>query len=105
MANAVANAAHLAERKALSVVLDAAIKNVNKDRAANMIKIVDLVQKFNGDTWSPTAYDNLRNVFRDPNSKYMQFTNKILDNIDPKILKTQLLNLGFEAGSPFRGSF
>ena len=90
--------AHTAERKALSVVLDAAIKNINKDRSKNMVKLIDLVQKFNGDTWAPEAYDRIRAVFQDPNSKYMQYTNKILDNIDPHILRMQLLNLGFEAG-------
>ena len=63
-----------------------------------MVKLIDLVQKFNGDTWAPEAYDRIRAVFQDPNSKYMQYTNKILDNIDPHILRMQLLNLGFEAG-------
>lgn len=96
-----ADLVHAAERKALSVVIDAAIKNINKDRPKNMIKLVDLIQKFNGDSWAPEAYDRIRNVFRNPDSKYMKFTNNILDNIDPKQIRTALLNLGYEAG--FRG--
>jgi MoaA/NifB/PqqE/SkfB family radical SAM enzyme len=92
---------HAAERATFSVLIDAAIKNINKDRSKNMIKIVDLMEKTMGDTWKPEAYENIRNVFRNPDSKYMKYTNGILDNIDPKILKMALLNLGYEAG--FRG--
>ena len=94
-----ASIAHAAERKTLEVVLDAALKSLNgKDRDKNMLKLVNLVAKYNGSTWRPEAYENLRGVFENPNSKYHEYANYILDNIDPKLLKMALLNLGFEAG-------
>ena len=93
---------HAVERKGFEILVDAAIKNVNKgDRSKNLVKIVDMAQKVLGDAWSPAAYDKIRETLSDPNSKWMQFANHLLDNTDPKLIKMSLLNLGYEAG--FRG--
>ena len=93
---------HKFERIAIGKALDAAIKNVQKgDRSKNLIKIVDMAQKILGDAWAPGAYEALRNVFRDPDSKWMKYADNMLDNTDAKILKMALLNTGYEAG--FRG--
>lgn len=92
---------HAIERKAFEVAIDAAIRHTNRDRAKALIQLVDLMEKTLGDGWSPEAYEALRNIFRDENSKWMQFANRLLDNTDPKLIKMAMLNLGYEAG--FRG--
>jgi len=89
------------ERKAFEVAIDAAIKHANKDRQKALLQLVDLMEKKLGDVWSKQAYENLRGVFNDPNSKWMQFANNLLDSTDPKLVKMAMLNLGYEAG--FRG--
>ena len=66
-----------------------------------MINMVDLIQKILKETWPDQAYDKLREVFRDPNSKYFQYTNNLFDTVDPKLIKMAALNLGYESG--FRG--
>ncbi|MCI1958068.1 MAG: radical SAM protein [Clostridia bacterium] len=95
------SAVHKIERKAFEVAIDAAIKYTNHDRAKALTQIVDLTEKKLGDVWPPVAYESLRGVFKDPNSKYMKYANHLLDNTAPKLLKMALLNLGYEAG--FRG--
>lgn len=93
--------AHKMERKAFEVAIDAAIKHANKDRQKALLQLVDLMEKKLGDVWSKQAYENLRGVFNDPDSKWMQFANNLLENTDPKLVKMAMLNLGYEAG--FRG--
>ena len=92
---------HKMERKAFEVAIDAAIKHTNKDRQKALLQFVDLAEKTMKGTWRPQAYENLRNVFRNPDSKYMQYANRLFDNVDPKLIKMAALNLGYEAG--FRG--
>jgi MoaA/NifB/PqqE/SkfB family radical SAM enzyme len=95
------SAARKIERKAFEVAIDAAIKYTKHDRAKALIHIVDLTEKKLGDVWPPEAYEKLRDVFRNPDSKWMKYANHLLDNTEPKLLKLALLNLGYEAG--FRG--
>jgi MoaA/NifB/PqqE/SkfB family radical SAM enzyme len=94
-------AKHAAERKAFDVAITAALKHIDKDRGKAMIQMVNLTQKVLGDTWPDRAYEALRNVFRDPDSKWMKYTNAMFDDVDPKLIKSAALNLGYEAG--FRG--
>ena len=93
--------AHKAERKAFEVAIDAALKHVDKDREKAMLQFIDLMEKILGDTWSPAAYEALRNVYKDPDSKWNKFTNDLFDSVDHKMLKMAALNLAYEAG--FRG--
>ena len=92
---------HAAERKAFDVAITAALKQVDKNRGEAMVKLIDLVQKVLKDTWPDEAYDNLRATFKDENSKYMKFTNRIFDEVNPRCIKMAALNLGYEAA--FRG--
>ena len=93
--------AHKAERKAFEVVIDAAIKHTNKDRQKALIQFINLAEKVLGDAWSKGAYEKLREVINDSDSKWMKFANTLLDDTDPKLIKLAALNLGYEAG--FRG--
>lgn len=97
----VEKAKHAAERAAFDVAISGALKYVGKKRGEGMIKIVDLMQKILGNVWPDRAYEALRNVFRDPDSKWMKYTDKFFDDVDPRLIKSALLNLGYEAA--FRG--
>lgn len=92
---------HKAERAAFDVAITAALKHVDKGRGKAMCQLIDLVQKVLKDTWPDAAYDALRGQFEDPDSKWMKFTNKIFDEVDPRLIKMAALNLGYE--SAFRG--
>lgn len=92
---------HAAERKLFEVAVDAAMNHVSKDREKAMIQFIDLMQKVLGNTWKPEAFDKLRGIYENPDSKWNKFTNDLFDSVDLGQLKSAALNLGYEAG--FRG--
>ena len=92
--------AHAAERKAFSVALDQIIKTASgPDREKNLEKLLDMAGKLLKDT-SPGAIRGIRNGLY-PGSKWEQFLWDVIDNTDPHVLKTSILNGGYEAA--FRG--
>lgn len=89
---------HEAARGTFNGLISSTLKYVNKDREKNLMKLVDLTEHFMAGNYPKEAYDGARKLIQDPNGKWMQYLNKALDEIDPNIIKTATLNLGFEAG-------
>ena len=92
--------AHAAERKAFSVALDQIIKaGSGPDREKNLQKLLDMAGNLLKDT-SPGSIRGLRAGLY-PGSKWEQFLWKVIDETDHHVLKTAILNGGYEAA--FRG--
>ena len=89
---------HKAGRAAFSVAVDAVLKKTNKDRNKAFHSLVDLAERFMGDSMPLTSYDAARKVIDDPESKWMLYINRLLDEVSPNVLKTAALNFGYEAG-------
>ena len=98
--------AHKAQRKMFEVVLDAAIKHSDSDRRKALMQLVDLIEKTLGDVWGPAAYKMFRDIFSDPDSKWMKYANNLLDDVHPNIIKgralTQVLKLVSEVSTLLR---
>ena len=92
---------HNIERKAVEVAITGALNHIDKKREAGMIDFINLMEKTLGDTWPPRAYEALRQVYENPDSKWCRFTNDLFDNVDHGIIKSLALNMGYEAA--FRG--
>ena len=92
--------AHAAERKAFSLMLDGVAKYTKKEREKGLIQLVNMTQKILGDIWSDDAYDSLRK-YLGTDSKWSEMIMKTMDTVDPHVLKTLVLNAGYEGG--FRG--
>ena len=90
-------AAHKMERALVSRTIDGVIHYVNKDRQANLLHLIDVVEKIAGDMFSEKSYDGARNMVRDEDSKWMRYLYRLMDETDPHVLKMTALNLGFEA--------
>lgn len=88
---------HAAARLAFSKAIDVVLKDVDKNREEAIVKIVDLMQKYMGDEKLDLDYDNIRKMIRDKDGAFNKYINKVLDEIDPNVLKTAALNLGYEA--------
>lgn len=88
---------HAAARLAFSKAIDIVLKDVDKNREEAIVKIVDLMQKYMGDEKLDLDYDNIRKMIRDKDGAFNKYINKVLDEIDPHVLKTAALNLGYEA--------
>lgn len=93
---------HKATRAAFGLAIDKTLKHVNKDRTKGLLEIVNLSEKFLGDTYAPETYANIRTMIQDPDNKWMHFVNRMLDEVHPNVVKMSALNLGFEAA--FRGT-
>ena len=88
---------HTAARLAFSKAIDVVHKDADKNREEAIVKIVDLMQKYMGDEKLDLDYDNIRKMIRDKDGAFNKYINKVLDEIDPHVLKTAALNLGYEA--------
>ena len=88
---------HMAARLAFSKGIDIMLRKMQKDRVRGMLDLVDIVEKYVGDMFTKEKYDNIRGMIRDPNEKWNIYVNRLLDELDPNVLKMTLLNLGFEA--------
>ena len=88
---------HKATRAAFGKAIELTLKHVEKDREKGLLQLVDLTEKFMGDNFPSESYEGARNLIRDPESKWMQYVNRTLDEIHPNVIKQTALNLGFEA--------
>jgi MoaA/NifB/PqqE/SkfB family radical SAM enzyme len=96
------NMTHKVTRAAYGKAIDGVLKYVNKDREKNLLKLVDLTKMVMKDNFSEASYEGARKMIKDQDGKWMQFVNRLLDEIHPNVLKTTALNLGYEAA--FRGT-
>lgn len=88
---------HKAERVAVGKAADVVIKNLDKDREKEILKLVDFMEKYMDGEKLDVDFDSVRKKIKDKDSALNKYINKALDEIDPGVLKTMVLNLGFEA--------
>lgn len=96
------NLSHDLQRKAFSVAVDQTLRHVNKDREKGLLQILDLAQKFMGDNFTKESYEGAKKMIQNPDGKWMQYVNRLLNETDPYVAKMTALNLGYEAA--FRGT-
>lgn len=92
-----ASLSHTMQRKAFSAAIDVALRRLNKDRQKGLLQIVDLAEKFMGDNFKKESYEAVRKMIMNLDDKWVNFVNKMLDELDPHVAKMTALNLGFEA--------
>jgi len=88
---------HKAARLAFSKAIDVMLGRIRKDRTKGMLELVDITEKYVGDMFDKSKYEEVRAMIRDPENKWNQYVNRLIDELDPNVLKMTLLNLGFEA--------
>lgn len=92
-----ANIKEAAQRQAFSIAIDATLKSLHKDREKALLNIVNLVQKFMGDNFTKESYEGAKKMIMNPESKWMHYVNRLLDETDPHVAKMTALNLGYQA--------
>ena len=85
-------------RAVVSKTIDGVLSYVNKDREDALLKLTDISEKLMGDKFDKKVFDGARNLIKNPKAKYMQYAYRILDEIDPNMIKMHVLNLGYQAG-------
>ena len=90
---------HAAERKAFETLLDNLIKKGQTQDASQVASdLIAMVQRLHGDVWSEKSFQTLRMIANDPNGKWAHYTQRLLRDNDPYILKTFLTNAVYEGG-------
>ncbi len=88
---------HSLQRKAVGALVDMAMSKIGGNREVALLKTVDMAEQFwNGD-YPKEKFDNVRNEIKNTDSKWMNIVNYLLDEINPNVAKTTILNLGYEA--------
>ena len=88
---------HTAARAAFGTAIDFALKTVKKDPEKGISRILDLTGKFAGDVFSQQQLAAAKEYLTNPENKWTQYIYRVIDEIDPHVLKMTALNLGFEA--------
>lgn len=88
---------HAAARSAFEAVLHTAGRKAIANADEGFVPVIDAIQKLNGDTWPPEAYDRLRKTFS-KGGKYQEFFADLLKRVDVDYLEGLIMAFGFEAG-------
>ena len=89
---------HSAARAAAGKGIDIIIKNKDSDtRTAGILKLVDFMEDYMNDVDLGLNYNQVRKIISDKDCALNRFINRALDELDPKVVKRTVQNLGFEA--------
>lgn len=91
------NLTYTAGRKLFEKTIDGLLNYINKDKQKNLMNVVDWSQKFMGGIFQDKYFDKTRDLVMDENNKWMKYVEKLIDDIHPNVLKTHVLNLGYES--------
>lgn len=92
-----ASIAHSVERQAVSALLNRFYNNLSSsdDRQEVLCQAVDLGTKFY--KLAPEKVEQLKAAIKDPNNRYMQILNAMIDESNPNYAKKVVMNLAYEA--------
>ena len=88
---------HAAAKTVFSGVVDYALGQVNKNPEEAYEKIIDTAEKHMKDFQTGVNWDYLRRVACNPEYTLNRYVTSIVKDLHPNVLKTTLMNLGFEA--------
>lgn len=91
------NITYAAGRKLFEKTTEILLNYINKDRENNLLKLVDWSQNFMGDIFQEKYYDEARKLVMNKDGKWMKYLDSALNEVNPHVLKTHVLNLGYEA--------
>lgn len=87
---------HKMERKMVEDLVNKILKNISKDREKELTKIVDLGEKIYKTDYKKEDYNKARNFFLDKDSRIYKWTNSLLDDLNPNVVKSAIVNVGYE---------
>lgn len=88
---------HKAGRAAFSKAIDIALKNSDKDWEKEVSRLMELMQNYMSGEKLDIDYDKAKKMICDKDGTLNKYIRRILQEVDPYVIKTTALNLGFEA--------
>ena len=91
------NILNFAERKGFALIVDQIIRHLNDDQWDQyMLSLADKSEKFLGNYYGKETYEGARKLIRE-NGRWLHFVRDSLRALDPHVIHTAALNLGFQA--------
>lgn len=91
------NLRHTAARATAAKIIDVLVNNIEKDREKEMLKLIDLMEKYMSGEKLDIDYGKVKDMTCNKDCALNQYLNRLLDELDPNVVKTTALNFGFEA--------
>lgn len=91
------NLGHTAARATAAKIIDVLVNNIEKDREKEMLKLIDLMEKYMSGEKLDIDYGKVKDMTCNKDCALNQYLNRLLDELDPNVVKTTVLNFGFEA--------
>lgn len=88
---------HKAGRATFGKAIDIALRNADKDWEPEVEKLMDLVQSYMSGEKLDINYYRAKEMICNREGTLNRYIRRILNEVDPYVLKTAALNLGFEA--------
>ncbi len=89
---------HKLMHKIGGIIIDKALKYVQKNPERNLLKIVNAAKRLMGNTFPEKAYDGMVKMVTDENNNWHNFIMKIIEETDHKVIRKLLLAFGLHAG-------
>lgn len=89
---------HRPQRAAASILLDRALKYIDKDPEKNMLKLIEKAEKVTRGVFDEKYFTLLKEGVTDRDNVYRQLALSILSDVDRSDIKTMILALGLHAG-------
>ncbi|MBQ1544472.1 MAG: radical SAM protein [Clostridia bacterium] len=90
---------HDMEKAAFGVVIDKLLKKMDQPehRTELYLQLIKMLNPFfAGKDGYEKYFDRMKEVASDPDSRWMRFINSTIDELDPHVLRTILMNFGYE---------
>ena len=91
------NLGHTAARATAAKIIDVLVNNIEKDREKEMLKLIDFMEKYMSGEKLDIDYGKVKDMTCNKDCALNQYLNRLLDELDPNVVKTTVLNFGFEA--------
>ncbi len=91
------NLGHISARTTAAKIIDVLVNNIEKDREKEMLKLIDLMEKYMSGEKLDIDYGKVKDMTCNKDCALNQYLNRLLDELDPNVVKTTVLNFGFEA--------
>lgn len=85
-------------RFAAGLVLDKTLRYIDKDPAANIIKLVNIAEKLSGKIFPKKVFDGFRTALNDEDNVWFDYAMKFVNDVDRDNLKKMFLSFALGAG-------
>ena len=87
---------HKAQKESVALLVNRIMAEKNpEERKKTLKRLTTIMETFFGDLFEKESFDKARKLI-DEDGKWFQFLNRALDTLNPNVVRTAVMDLGFE---------